>query len=99
MARHNAFLREGDRIFRTYFIDSRGDEALGSIWSYLDMTALGRQEEWEDSPEGYPQSEPYRWWRLHDEYGVDDRPVWNGRNEEVRPTIDEHARGAAEDAT
>jgi hypothetical protein len=70
-----------------------------SLWSYLDMTALGRQEEWEDSPEGYPQTEPYRWWRLHDEYGVDDRPVWNGRNEEVRPTIDEHARGAAADAT
>ena len=40
-------------------------------------------------------TELYRWWRLHDEYGVDDRPVWNGRNEEVRPTIDEHARGAA----
>ena len=44
------------RIFRTYFIDSRGDEAMGSTWSYLDMTALGRQEEWEDSPEGYPQT-------------------------------------------
>jgi predicted dithiol-disulfide oxidoreductase (DUF899 family) len=90
----NAFLREGDRVFRTYFIDSRGDEALGSVWSYLDMTALGRQEEWEDSPEGYPQTEPYGWWRLHDEYGVGDRPVRNGRNEELRPTVDEHARGA-----
>jgi predicted dithiol-disulfide oxidoreductase (DUF899 family) len=95
----NAFLREGDRIFRTYFIDSRGDEALGSTWSYLDMSALGRQEEWEDSPEGYPQTKPYSWWRLHDEYGVDDRPVRNGFNQQVRPTIDEHARGAARDAT
>ena len=65
----NAFIREGDEIFRTYFIDSRGDEAMGSTWSYLDITALGRQEEWEDSPEGYPQSPPYQWWRLHDEYG------------------------------
>lgn len=64
----NAFLREGDRVFRTYFIESRGDEAMGSTWSYLDMTALGRQEEWEDSPEGYPQTPPYEWWRLHDEY-------------------------------
>ena len=64
----NAFIRDGDRIFRTYFIDSRGDEAMGSTWSYLDITALGRQEEWEDSPEGYPQTAPYRWWRLHDEY-------------------------------
>jgi predicted dithiol-disulfide oxidoreductase (DUF899 family) len=91
----NAFRREGDRIFRTYLIDSRGDEGLGSVWSYLDMTALGRQEAWEDSPEGYPQTEPYRWWRLHDEYGDHDRPVRNGRNEELRPTIDEHAGGAA----
>ena len=57
---HNAFIREGDRIFRTYFVDARGDEALGSTWSYLDITALGRQEEWEDSPEGYPQTAPYR---------------------------------------
>ena len=65
----NAFLRDGDQVFRTYFIDSRGDEAMGSTWSYLDMTALGRQEEWEDSPEGYPQTAPYQWWRLHDEYG------------------------------
>jgi predicted dithiol-disulfide oxidoreductase (DUF899 family) len=64
----NAFIREDDRIFRTYFIDSRGDEAMGSTWSYLDMTALGRQEEWEDSPEGYPQTPPYQWWNLHDEY-------------------------------
>jgi predicted dithiol-disulfide oxidoreductase (DUF899 family) len=64
----NAFIREGDKIFRTYFIDSRGDEAMGSTWTYLDMTALGRQEEWEDSPEGYPQTSPYQWWRLHDEY-------------------------------
>ena len=56
----NAFIRDGDRVFRTYFINSRGDEALGSTWSYLDMTALGRQEEWEDSPEGYPQGPPVR---------------------------------------
>jgi predicted dithiol-disulfide oxidoreductase (DUF899 family) len=33
---HNAFIR--DRVFRTYFINSRGDEAMGSVWSYLDMT-------------------------------------------------------------
>jgi predicted dithiol-disulfide oxidoreductase (DUF899 family) len=64
----NAFIRDGDRIFRTYFIDSRGDEALGSTWSYLDMTALGRQEQWEDSPDGYPQTPPYRWWNWHDAY-------------------------------
>ena len=65
----NAFIREEDRIFRTYFIDARGDEAMGGTWSYLDITALGRQEEWEDSPEGYPQTPPYEWWNYHDAYG------------------------------
>jgi len=65
----NAFIRDGDRVFRTYFISSRGDETMGSTWSYLDITALGRQEEWEDSPEGYPQTPPYQWWHWHDEYG------------------------------
>jgi predicted dithiol-disulfide oxidoreductase (DUF899 family) len=64
----NAFLRDDDRIFRTYFIDKRGDEAMGSTWNYLDITALGRQEVWEDSPEGYPQTQAYGWWNRHDEY-------------------------------
>ena len=65
----NAFIRDGDRVFRTYFINSRGDEQMGNTWNYLDITALGRQEEWEDSPEGYPQTAPYEWWNWHDEYG------------------------------
>jgi len=66
----NAFYRDDDdRIYRTYFINERGDEAMGSTWSYLDMTALGRQEEWEDSPEGYPQTPPYQWLNYHDAYG------------------------------
>ena len=65
----NAFFRDDeDRIFRTYFINNRGDEAMGSTWNYLDITALGRQEEWEDSPDGYPQTPPYGWMRRHDEY-------------------------------
>ena len=51
----NAFLRQGDRIFRTYLINARGDEQMGNTWNYLDITALGRQEQWEDSPEGSPQ--------------------------------------------
>src|SRR6266700_4945220 len=65
----NVFFRDGDRVFRTYFINSRGDEAMGSTWSYLDVTPLGRLEEWEDSPEGYPQTPTYKWWNWHDEYG------------------------------
>jgi len=65
---HNAFVREGEKIYRTYFIDARGDEAMGTVWSYLDMTAFGRQEEWEDSPEGFPQTAPYGWWNYNDAY-------------------------------
>jgi len=73
----NAFIRDGGHVFRTYFINARGDEALGSTWSYLDMTALGRQETWEDSPEGYPRTPPYEWWNWHDTYGdTEPAPEW-----------------------
>lgn len=65
----NAFIRDGNRVFRTYFINNRGDEQMGNTWNYLDITALGRQEGWEDSPEGYPQTTPYEWWNWHDAYG------------------------------
>src|SRR6266704_1694064 len=71
---HNAFIRDGERVFRTYFINGRGDEAMGTTWSYLDMTALGRQETWEDSPEGYPQTPTYKWWNWHDNYGAEASP-------------------------
>ena len=86
----NAFIRDGDRVFRTYFINNRGDEALGSTWSYLDMTALGRQEEWEDSPEGYPQDPPYEWWVWHDEYGQHEPSALVRRARPRRPN-DRHA--------
>jgi predicted dithiol-disulfide oxidoreductase (DUF899 family) len=65
----SAFIRDGGKIFRTYFTNRRGVETLGPVWTLLDLTPLGRQETWEDSPEGYPQTEPYQWWRRHDEYG------------------------------
>ena len=71
---HNVFFRDGDKVFRTYFINNRGDEAMGSLWSYLDLTPLGRQETWEDSPEGYPQSAPYKWWNWHDNYDAEASP-------------------------
>jgi predicted dithiol-disulfide oxidoreductase (DUF899 family) len=64
----SVFVREGDRVFRTYFTAGRGVEALGSTWTFLDLTPLGRQETWEDSPPGRPQTAPYVWWRRHDEY-------------------------------
>jgi predicted dithiol-disulfide oxidoreductase (DUF899 family) len=64
----SVFLRDGDDVYRTYFTSGRGVEALGSVWTFLDLTPLGRQEKWEESPEGWPQTEPYVWWRRHDEY-------------------------------
>jgi predicted dithiol-disulfide oxidoreductase (DUF899 family) len=65
----SAFLRDGDSVYHTYFTSGRGVEALGSVWTFLDLTPLGRQEDWEDSPIGRPQTAPYTWWRRHDEYG------------------------------
>jgi len=70
----NVFIRDGDQAFRTYFTTGRGVEALGSIWTFLDLTPLGRQETWEDSPPGRPQTAPYHWWQLHDEYEDAARP-------------------------
>jgi predicted dithiol-disulfide oxidoreductase (DUF899 family) len=72
----NAFIRDDQRVFRTYFVNNRGDEKLGNTWSYLDMTALGRQEDWEDSPDGYPQTPPYSWWNWHDSYGDTSSQWW-----------------------
>jgi predicted dithiol-disulfide oxidoreductase (DUF899 family) len=64
----SVFLRDGDEVYRTYFTNRRGVETLGPVWTLLDLTPLGRQENWEDSPEGRPQGKPYEWWRRHDEY-------------------------------
>ena len=66
----NVFLRDADRVFLTYETRSRGVEALGSVWTFLDLTPFGRQETWEDSPTDYPQTPPYEWWRPHDAYEV-----------------------------
>ena len=71
---HNVFFCGGERVFRTYFINARGDEAMGTTWSYLDATPLGRQEVWEDSPDGYPQTAPYKWWNWHDNYAAEATP-------------------------
>ena len=64
----SVFLRDGGSVYRTYFTTRRGVEHLGSVWTFLDLTPYGRQETWEESPEGWPQSATYEWWRRHDEY-------------------------------
>jgi predicted dithiol-disulfide oxidoreductase (DUF899 family) len=64
----SVFLRDGDALFRTYFTSARGMETAGNIWNMLDLAPFGRQEEWEDTPAGRPQSPTYGWVRRHDEY-------------------------------
>lgn len=65
----SVFLRDDDgNVYRTYFNSGRGLGEVGSVWSLLDITPFGRQENWEDSPEGWPQTPPYQWWRHHDKY-------------------------------
>lgn len=64
----NVFLRDGDEVYRTYFTAGRGGDRIRLDFNLLDLTPFGRQETWEDSPEGWPQTPPYAWWRLHDEY-------------------------------
>ena len=63
----SVFFRDGKKIYRSYFIRDRGIESVGTVWS-LDLTPWGRQEKWEDSPAGWPQTPPFEWWERHDEY-------------------------------
>src|SRR3954447_19389093 len=49
------YLRDGDRVFETYRTTGRGCEPMANSYGMLDMTVYGRQESWEDSPEGWPQ--------------------------------------------
>ncbi|HEU4655777.1 MAG TPA: DUF899 domain-containing protein [Steroidobacteraceae bacterium] len=64
----SVFLKDNGAIYWTYFTSARGLEKVGTLWSLLDLVPYGRQEEWEDSPSGTPQSPAYQWWRRHDEY-------------------------------
>ncbi|MBD1382617.1 DUF899 domain-containing protein [Bacillus sp. IB182487] len=65
------FLRDESRIFQTYNTKNRGVDRLNANFNYLDLTPLGRQEDWEDSPEGWPKTPRYEWWRHHDKYSDD----------------------------
>src|SRR6202034_1087331 len=64
------YLRQGSRVFETYWTTRRGVEAMGNSYRLLDLTVYGRQEAWEDSPAGWPQQpkdqHPYR---------IDGRPI------------------------
>jgi predicted dithiol-disulfide oxidoreductase (DUF899 family) len=49
------YLRDGDRVFETYWTTLRGVEAMDYSYALMDLTVYGRQEPWEDSPSGWPQ--------------------------------------------
>src|SRR5699024_7571103 len=65
----NVFIRDNEgQVYRTYYTSGRGVELFDTNFKLLDLTPLGRQENWENSPEGWSQTEPYVWWKLHDDY-------------------------------
>ena len=49
------YLRDGERVFETYWTTRRGVEAMDNSYALMDLTVYGRQERWEDSPSGWPQ--------------------------------------------
>ncbi len=65
----SVFIHDDHDVYHTYQTRGRGIEGL-NIWTFLDLTPLGRQEEWEDAPLGGARTPPYVWWRRHDEYGT-----------------------------
>jgi predicted dithiol-disulfide oxidoreductase (DUF899 family) len=64
----NVFFRDGDQMYRSYFTTARAAEELSSVWGLLDLTPFGRQEEFQDAPDGVPQDRTGSWVRRHDEY-------------------------------
>ena len=53
------YLRDGDRVFETYWTNRRGVEALDYSYALMDLTVCGRQETWEDSPDGWPRRDEW----------------------------------------
>ena len=48
------YVRDGDRVFETYWTNGRGVEAMDNTYGLMDLTVYGRQQAWEDSPAGWP---------------------------------------------
>lgn len=55
----SVFFRIGDKVYHTYSVYARGLEPIADSYAFLDLTPYGRQEEFEDSPEGWPQHPTY----------------------------------------
>lgn len=64
----SVYLRLGEDVFQTYVTEGRGVEILSGFVGYLDVSPYGRQEAWEDSPPGWPQTPAHERNRRHDEY-------------------------------
>ncbi len=64
----NVFLRDGDDVYRTYNTQGRGTEQVSHTFPLIDLLPYGRQEEWQDVPEGWPQSPTYSRWAPSEEY-------------------------------
>lgn len=58
----NVFLRHGDTVYRTWHTNGRGTEQLSHTFALIDTLPWGRQEEWQDSPSGWPTSSTYSGW-------------------------------------
>lgn len=58
----NVFLRHGDAVYRTWHTTGRGIEQLSHTFALIDVLPYGRQEEWQDSPSGWPQGPTYGRW-------------------------------------
>lgn len=58
----NVFLRDGEQVYRTWHTAGRGTEQLSHTFPLIDLLPWGRQEEWQDSPAGWPQSATYEGW-------------------------------------
>ena len=71
---HNVFFRDSERVFRTYFINNRGDEAMGSTWQLPRRDAARPPGDVGRLAEGYQQSPPYKWWNWHDNYAAEASP-------------------------
>jgi len=64
------YLRQGSKVFETYWTTRRGVEAMDTSYRLLDLTVYGRQERCEDSPAGWPQ-----WPKGEHPYRIDGRPI------------------------
>ena len=58
----NVFLRDGDKVYRTWHTNGRGTEQLSHSFALIDLLPWGRQEEWQDSPDGWPSRPTYSGW-------------------------------------